>query len=53
MKFADRKGIRYVVICGPDEDANGQVTVKDLAGRTQQTLEKRQAAEMLLQNLAK
>jgi histidyl-tRNA synthetase len=53
MKFADRKGIRYVVICGPDEDANGQVTVKDLAGRTQQTLEKRQAAEMLRQNLAK
>jgi histidyl-tRNA synthetase len=53
MKFADRKGIRYVIICGPDEDANGQVTVKDLAGRTQQTLEKGLAAEMLLQNLAK
>jgi histidyl-tRNA synthetase len=24
LKFADRKGIRYAVILGPDEDANGR-----------------------------
>jgi histidyl-tRNA synthetase len=40
LKFADRKGIRYAVILGPDEDANQQVTVKDLAGREQETLDR-------------
>jgi histidyl-tRNA synthetase len=52
LKFADRKGMRYVVILGPDEDASGQVTVKDLAGRDQQTLEREKAAELLREKLA-
>jgi histidyl-tRNA synthetase len=52
LKFADRKGIRYAVILGPDEDASGQVTVKDLAGRKQQTLEREKAVEMLRGKLA-
>jgi histidyl-tRNA synthetase len=53
FKFADRKGIRYVVILGPDEDASGQVTVKDLAGREQETLERSAASEKLRRNLAR
>lgn len=36
LKFADRVGARFVLIAGPDEEANGQVTVKDLANRTQE-----------------
>jgi histidyl-tRNA synthetase len=52
LKFADRKGIRYAVILGPDEDANQQVTVKDLAGREQETLDRALAPEMLRQKLA-
>lgn len=37
LKYADRSGIRFVVIIGPDEDASGLVTVKDLRERTQFT----------------
>ncbi len=35
LKYADRMGIRFAVILGPDEAANEQVLVKDLAARTQ------------------
>jgi len=52
LKFADRKGIRFVVLLGPDEDASGQVTVKDLAGRTQETLDRQSAVAMLRTKLA-
>jgi histidyl-tRNA synthetase len=52
LKFADRKGIRYAVIIGPDEDANQQVTVKDLVGREQETLDRHSAAEYLHRKLA-
>jgi histidyl-tRNA synthetase len=52
LKFADRKGIRYAVILGPDEDDNHQVTVKDLKGREQETIDRRSAAEYLRQKLA-
>jgi histidyl-tRNA synthetase len=38
LKFADRVGLRYVVIAGPDEEAAGMVTLKDLAKREQWTL---------------
>ncbi|HEX2981873.1 MAG TPA: His/Gly/Thr/Pro-type tRNA ligase C-terminal domain-containing protein, partial [Anaerolineaceae bacterium] len=37
MKYADRMGIRWVVLRGPDEEAQDLVTVKDLSNRTQQT----------------
>jgi histidyl-tRNA synthetase len=40
LKYADRMGIRFAVIVGPDEAANGKVTVKDLTDRTQTTVER-------------
>lgn len=38
LKYADRKGIPFIIIIGPDEVANNQVTLKDLKSRTQKTL---------------
>ena len=38
LKYADRLGIQWAIIVGPDEEASGQVTIKDLAGRTQETV---------------
>lgn len=38
LKYADKMGIRFVVIIGPDEYASGQVTVKDLSQRQQATV---------------
>jgi len=35
MKYADKLGIRFVVIVGPDEFSAGQATVKDLKTRLQ------------------
>ncbi len=52
LKFADRKNIRFAVIVGPDEAAAGQVTLKDLSGRTQETVPRQNAAGRLRQLLA-
>ncbi|MHB0923338.1 MAG: histidine--tRNA ligase [Bellilinea sp.] len=38
LKYADKMGIRFVVIVGPDEVAAGQATVKDLAQHQQATV---------------
>lgn len=38
VKFADKMGIRFVVIVGPDEFADGKVTVKDLTRHEQATV---------------
>ena len=38
LKYADLKGIPYVVIIGPDEASKNKVTLKDLKNQTQQTL---------------
>jgi histidyl-tRNA synthetase len=38
FKFADRIGVNVVVVIGPDEAANNQVTIKDLVNSTQQTI---------------
>ncbi len=38
LKFANRVGARAILIAGPDEVAAGQVTIKDLLNRTQQTV---------------
>lgn len=38
LKYADRKGIPYVVIIGPEEAAKGVVTLKNMKEKTQQTL---------------
>jgi histidyl-tRNA synthetase len=52
FKFADKKGMRCVVVIGPDEAANGQVTLKDLTARTQQTLARADAAAAIYEILA-
>ncbi len=36
LKYADRAGIRFAVIAGPDERARGSVTVRDLVDQSQQ-----------------
>lgn len=38
LKYADEKGIPYVLIIGPDEAKNNQVTFKDLKAKAQETL---------------
>ncbi|OGE31684.1 histidine--tRNA ligase [Candidatus Daviesbacteria bacterium RIFCSPHIGHO2_01_FULL_44_29] len=38
FKYANSKGIPYLVIIGPDEAAKDQVTLKDLSSGTQETL---------------
>ena len=52
LKFADRSGVRLVLIAGPDEQAAGMVTVKDLATTTQTSLPKKDLAEELKKKLA-
>lgn len=53
LKYADRVGIRFAVVIGPDEAAEGKVTLKDLNDRSQQTVAKSGAAAILKQFLAK
>jgi histidyl-tRNA synthetase len=38
FKFADRMGMRVVLVIGPDEAAAGKVTLKNLGDGTQSTL---------------
>jgi histidyl-tRNA synthetase len=45
FKYADRIGSRFVVVIGPDEAANGQVTLKDLSKGEQRTIEMDRLAE--------
>ncbi len=52
LKYADRLGFRFVLICGPDERANGLVQVKDLANRTQAAISREQLPAYLRQFLA-
>ncbi len=52
LKFADRVGVRFVLIVGPDERAAGQVTVKDLANRSQQTVARAEVGEFLRAQIA-
>jgi histidyl-tRNA synthetase len=44
LKLADRLELGIAVIQGPDEEAAGQVTIKDLRARTQQTVARAEAA---------
>ena len=37
FKYADRMGMRVVLVLGPDEAAQGNITLKDLANGTQET----------------
>jgi histidyl-tRNA synthetase len=45
FKFADRMGMRAVLVVGPDEAAAGKVTLKNLKEGTQETLPKAKIAQ--------
>lgn len=47
LKYADAHGIRWAVICGPDERATGTVVLKDLHTRQQRTLPRTEVAQAL------
>ncbi len=47
IKYANKIGIKALVIAGPDELAAGKVTVKNLVARTQQTVGRAEAADLL------
>jgi histidyl-tRNA synthetase len=51
IKYADSRGIPFVAILGADEIAGNSVTVKDLAGKTQQTLALPAAGAAILEEL--
>ncbi|MDH4129210.1 MAG: histidine--tRNA ligase [Spirochaetota bacterium] len=42
FSYADKKKIPYVVVIGPDEAANGKLTIKDLLSGTQEQIDKNQ-----------
>ena len=48
LKYADRKGIPYVVIQGPEEVAKGVVKLKDMKAKTQEELTVDQVVAKLL-----
>jgi histidyl-tRNA synthetase len=52
LKYADQAGIRFVIICGPDEDARGTASVKDLVQREQVEVRLDQLAEEIQRRLA-
>ena len=52
FRFADRKGIRYVVVLGPDELRNGMMTLKNLESSEQETLSQEKGIAKLKQLLA-
>ncbi len=47
FKYADRMGMRLVLVVGPDEAAAGKVTIKDLSQGSQTVVSKDQAAEAI------
>ena len=47
FRYADRKGIPYVVILGPDEVAAGQIVVKNLRTGQQQAYTEDEAVEVI------
>ena len=47
FKYADRAGIRFVLVLGPDEIAKGTVTVKDLRKQDQFEVPRTELAETL------
>lgn len=47
LKYADQKGIPYVVIIGPDEAKSAKVTLKDLKNKSQEQL----SLDQLIQKL--
>jgi histidyl-tRNA synthetase len=52
FKYADRAGIRFVLVIGPDEEAQGNVTVKDLKVQAQETINRKDLTAYLRSKLA-
>ena len=52
LKFADRMGVRFVLIVGPDEAAGGEVNLKDLALKTQVRIKRDAITSELIRLLA-
>jgi histidyl-tRNA synthetase len=52
LRYADRLGMRYVVILGPDEVKKGQVTLKDLSNGSQKTFDRKDWVDRLSKMLA-
>jgi histidyl-tRNA synthetase len=52
FKFADRTGIRIVLVLGPDEIEQQKVTIKDLSSGNQRTVERHTLADLIKQLLA-
>lgn len=52
VKYADRSGIRFAVILGEDEVANGTVTVKDLVRSEQFSVSRAELVQALKERLA-
>jgi histidyl-tRNA synthetase len=51
IKYADSRGIPFVAILGSDEIANGTLTVKHLAAKTQNIYEQGSAGAAILKEL--
>ena len=51
IKYADSRGIPFVAILGSDEIAAGTITVKNLAGKTQQTYDLSAAGAAIREDL--
>ncbi len=52
FKFADRMGMRVALVIGPDEEAAGTITVKDLRSGTQETIQRADVAAAVQRILA-
>ena len=51
LKYADRVGFRFVIVRGPDEFVQDEVTIKDLASREQFRVTRTAAASAIRQRL--
>jgi histidyl-tRNA synthetase len=52
FKYADRLGIRYVLLAGPEELENDQFAIKDLVNGSQQVYPRAELQKALAENLA-
>jgi histidyl-tRNA synthetase len=51
FKYADRMGVHFAIVIGPDEEVQGQVTIKDLKQGTQQTINRIDVVDKILLTL--
>lgn len=49
LKYADRKGIPFVIVQGPDEAKKGTVQLKDMKSKTQKEVTPQEAVQKLMQ----